>query len=90
MPILSAVTAILRSFPNIAVYLDKHFIEKNSFILMTPAILMSSVFCICHSALACPHEGGECGIQYFVCLWIPVTRYLPSQAQASRAQASRE
>jgi hypothetical protein len=47
---------------------------------------MSSVFCICHSALACPHESGECGIQYFVCLWIPVTRYLPSQAQASRAQ----
>jgi len=41
---------------------------------MTPAILMSSVFCICHSALACPHESGECGIQYFVCLWIPVTR----------------
>ena len=40
---------------------------------MTPAILMSSVFFICHSALACPHESGECGIQYFVCLWIPAS-----------------
>jgi len=38
--------------------------------------MLSHVFFICHSALACPHESGECGIQYFVCLWIPVTRYL--------------
>ena len=57
---------------------------------MIPAILMSSVFFICHSALACPHESGECGIQYFVCLWIPVTRLRGHKYPPTRAQASRE
>jgi hypothetical protein len=37
-----------------------------------PDVMLQAIFYNCHSALACPHESGECGIQFFFIGFLPL------------------